>query len=44
MPSSTELANAGMARKPAQHVDLRSSLGDLLIALKHVFVALARAD
>ena len=38
------LASAGMARKPAQHVDLRTSLGNLLIALKHVFVAQARAD
>ena len=38
------LASAGKARQPAQHIDLRTSLGNLLIALRHVFVALARAD
>jgi len=38
------LASAGKVRKLAQHVDLRTSLGNLLISLKHVFVAQARAD
>jgi hypothetical protein len=38
------LIKAAIARKPAHHVDLRTSLGNLLISLRHVFAALARAD
>ncbi len=40
----SRLAKAVMARQPAHHVDLRASLGNLLISLRHVFGALARAD
>jgi hypothetical protein len=38
------LAKAGIERQPAHHVDLRTSLGNLLISLRHVFGALVRAD
>jgi hypothetical protein len=38
------LAEAAITRQPAYHVDLRTSLGNLLISLRHVFGALARAD
>ena len=38
------LISAGMARIPADHVDLQTALRDLLNALRHVFGALARAD
>ena len=38
------LISAGMARIPADHVDLQTALGNLLNTLRHVFGALARAD
>jgi hypothetical protein len=38
------LAKAAMAHKPAHYVDLRTSLGNLLIAVRRVFGALAHAD
>jgi len=38
------LISAGMARIPADHVDLQTALSNLLNALRHVFGALARAD
>jgi hypothetical protein len=37
------LVAAGMARQPADRVDLRTSLANLLISLRHVFGVLARA-
>ncbi len=40
----SRLAKAAIARQPADHFDLRSSLGNLVIAVRHVFKALARAD
>jgi len=38
------LANAAMARQPADRVDLRTSLGNLLISVRYIVKALARAD
>jgi hypothetical protein len=38
------LIEAGKARLPAGHVNLRASLGNLLLSLRNVFGALARAD
>ena len=38
------LANEVIARQPADRFDLRASLGNLLIAGRHLFKALAHAD
>jgi hypothetical protein len=38
------LANAVMARQPAHRFDLRTSLGNLVIAVRHLCKAPARAD
>jgi hypothetical protein len=38
------LANAAMARQPADRVDLRTYLDNLLIAVRYMFKALKRAD
>ena len=35
----SRLAKAGVARHPAERVDLRTSLGNLLIAVKYLFKA-----
>ena len=40
----SRLANAVIGRQPAYRFDLRTSLGNLVIALRHMFKALARAD
>ena len=40
----SRLAKAAMARQPAGRFDLRTSLGNLLITVRHVFKAPARAD
>jgi hypothetical protein len=39
-----QLANAVLASQPAHRFDLTTSLGDLLIAVRHLFKALAHAD
>ena len=36
------LANVAMARQPAERIDLRSSLGKLLLSVRYVVTALAR--
>jgi hypothetical protein len=36
------LVKAASARQPAERFDPRTSLGDLLIAVRHLFKALAR--
>jgi hypothetical protein len=38
------LIKAGIARQPTERFDLRSSLGDLLIAVRHLFKTPVRAD
>jgi len=38
------LAKVAMARQPADRVDLRTYLGNLLISFRYVVKALARAD
>ena len=38
------LANAAIARQPAHSFDPPTSLGNLLIAVRHLFKAMARAD
>jgi hypothetical protein len=38
------LANAVMARQPAERFDLRTSLGNLVIAVRYLLKAPARAD
>ena len=38
------LLKAASARKPAQRFNLRTRLGNLLFAVRHMFKALARAD
>jgi hypothetical protein len=38
------LANAGIARQRADRFDLRTYVGNLLIAVRHLFKAPARAD
>jgi hypothetical protein len=40
----SRLARAAIARQPADRFDLRTSRGNLLISLRHLFKALARAD
>jgi hypothetical protein len=40
----SRLAKAGIARQPAHRFDLRTYLGNLLIAVRHIFKAPARAD
>jgi len=40
----SRLAKAAIARQAADRSDLRTSLGNLVIAVRHVFKALARAD
>jgi hypothetical protein len=40
----SRLAKAGIARRPAERFNLRTSLGNLLIAVRYLFTALARAD
>ena len=40
----SRLANAVIGRQPAYRFDLRTSLGNLVIAGRHLFKALARAD
>jgi hypothetical protein len=40
----SQLANTVIARQPADRSDLLTSLGNLLIAVRHTFKALARAD
>jgi hypothetical protein len=39
----SRLANALIPRQPAHRFDLRASLGNLLITVRHMFKALARA-
>ena len=39
-----KLANAAIARQPADRFDPPTSLGNLLIAVRHLFKAMARAD
>jgi hypothetical protein len=38
------LVKAAIARQPAHRFNLRTYLGNLLIAVRHMFKALARAD
>jgi len=38
------LTNAAIARQPADRFDPPTSLGNLLIAVRHLFQTLARAD
>jgi hypothetical protein len=40
----SRLANTVIARHPAERFDLRTSLGNLVIAVRHIFKAQARAD
>jgi hypothetical protein len=40
----SRLAKPGIARQPADRVALRTSLGNLLISVRYVVKALARAD
>ena len=40
----SQLTKAVIARQPADRLDLRTSLGNLLIAVRHIFKALARAN
>jgi hypothetical protein len=38
------LTTSVIARQPARRFDLPTSLGNLLIAVRHLFKAMARAD
>jgi hypothetical protein len=40
----SRLANTAIVRHPAERFDLRTSLGNLVIAVRHIFKAPARAD
>jgi len=40
----SRLTTSMMARQPAYRFDLPTSLGNLLIAVRHLFKAMARAD
>ena len=40
----SRLAKAGIAPQPADRIVLRASLGNLLISVRYLFNALARAD
>jgi hypothetical protein len=40
----SRLVKAALARHPAHRFELRASLGDLLISIRHLFKALARAS
>ena len=40
----SRLVNTVIARHPAERFDLRTSLGNLVIAVRHIFKAPARAD
>jgi hypothetical protein len=40
----SRLITAGIVRQPVDRFDPQTSLGNLLIAVRHIFKALARAD